>query len=250
MANQNQNRGMQTRSQTQNRPANRQGQQGQPQTYYSYSYGYGYYDPVTGDWITEIYGPYGGVGPGNYKRSDDRIQEDINDLFWIDGNLDASDIEVDVKNGEATLKGTVQDRRMKRLAEDLAYSVPGVNDVQNQLRIKQPQGRQLGQGQQGQQGQSAQGNQSQRGQTGQGENFKSQLKPGFKVLDTKGNLLGTIKEIHDYDFLVDRPSAPDVHLPFSTINDVRNNTVDLNITFEQMDKMHFATSPKEKAGAH
>jgi DNA replicative helicase MCM subunit Mcm2 (Cdc46/Mcm family) len=44
-------------------------------------------------------------------------------------------IEVAVTGGEVTLTGTVESRRMKRHAEDLAESVRGVRDVHNQLRV-------------------------------------------------------------------------------------------------------------------
>jgi len=42
---------------------------------------------------------------------------------------------VNVKDGEVMLSGTVLDRTDKRLAEDLAESVSGVKNVQNNLRI-------------------------------------------------------------------------------------------------------------------
>jgi hypothetical protein len=40
-----------------------------------------------------------------------------------------------VQNGEVTLRGDVPDRRMKRLAEDIADSIPGVQDIHNRLQI-------------------------------------------------------------------------------------------------------------------
>ena len=43
-----------------------------------------------------------------------------------DDALDASDIEVQVKNGEVTLTGTVPDRWAKRRAEECAEKVMGV----------------------------------------------------------------------------------------------------------------------------
>ncbi len=85
----------------------------------------------------DVYGPYTGFGPRGYKRPDDRIREDVMDRLWVDGQIDASDIDVSVNNGVITLQGTVESRRMKRMAEDTAWSVPGVDDVQNQLRLKQ-----------------------------------------------------------------------------------------------------------------
>jgi hypothetical protein len=45
-------------------------------------------------------------------------------------------IEVQVDNGEVTLTGTVDDRRTKRLTEDIAESVYGVKDVHNRLRVQ------------------------------------------------------------------------------------------------------------------
>ena len=49
--------------------------------------------------------------------------------------IDASEIEVQVQNGEVTLTGKVEDRHQKRLAEDLAEHCSGVNDVHNQLKV-------------------------------------------------------------------------------------------------------------------
>ncbi len=241
MANQNQNRGMQSQQQQQgqNRQMqNRSSNQDQGQTYYSYSYGYGYYDPYTGDWIEEYYGPFTGVGPMNYQRSDDRIEEDICDRLTQHGQLDARDIDLKVNNGEVTLKGTVPDRRMKRLAEDIALNVPGVFDVQNQLRINR---------QQGQPGQLGQGQQS---QYSQGQNYKSQIKQGMDVLGSDGKKIGTVKEVHDYDILVDRTLATDLHVPFSSIQNLSNGQVNLNIPSDQVDKMHWGVTEKQKAGAH
>ena len=79
-----------------------------------------------------------GRGPKGYRRSDERIMEDVNDRLGDDYYIDASDIEVTVSNSEVTLTGTVQNRNDKRRAEDIAESVSGVSNVENRLRIKQP----------------------------------------------------------------------------------------------------------------
>ena len=81
-------------------------------------------------------GSFAGRGPQGYKRSDERITEDINEMLTQDPHLDATNISVEVQNGEVTLKGTVPDREAKRRAEDLAESSSGVKDVQNQIRVK------------------------------------------------------------------------------------------------------------------
>lgn len=81
-------------------------------------------------------GGYAGRGPKGYRRSDERIREDISDRLMASEWIDASDIEVDVSRGEVTLSGTVHDRPAKRLAEDIVEDVMGVREVMNQLRVK------------------------------------------------------------------------------------------------------------------
>ena len=78
---------------------------------------------------------YRGRGPKGYKRSDERIREDINDRLSDDPYVDASDIEVSVNNSEVTLSGSVYDRSTKRRAEDLVESISGVRNVENRIRV-------------------------------------------------------------------------------------------------------------------
>lgn len=80
-----------------------------------------------------------GRGPKGYKRSDERIEDEVNDALTQDSATDASDIQVSVSDGEVTLKGTVENRNMKRSAEDCIESLSGVTQVHNQLRVKSPQ---------------------------------------------------------------------------------------------------------------
>jgi osmotically-inducible protein OsmY len=104
---------------------------------------------------TQFRGRHFGRGPKNYKRSDQRIEEEINEQLTRHPEVDASEIEVTVKNGEVTLSGTVDERRAKRLAEDIAEDCSGVREVRNNLRIqRQHEGatsgsQQAGSGQQG-----------------------------------------------------------------------------------------------------
>jgi hypothetical protein len=76
-----------------------------------------------------------GKGPKDYRRSDDRIREDVSDRLADDERVDASEIEVRVNNSEVTLTGTVDSREAKRRAEDLAEQVSGVQNVQNNIRV-------------------------------------------------------------------------------------------------------------------
>jgi hypothetical protein len=77
-----------------------------------------------------------GRGPKGYNRPDERIREEASERLRDHSFIDASDIEVTVEDGEITLAGTVSDRRVKRLAEDVVEQVTGVHDVHNRLRIK------------------------------------------------------------------------------------------------------------------
>jgi osmotically-inducible protein OsmY len=89
------------------------------------------------DWDATVDASHRGRGPKDYKRSDERIREDVNDWLTDDPVLDASDITVTVSDGEVTLNGTVTSRFAKRRAEDCADSVSGVGPVQNTLRVNQ-----------------------------------------------------------------------------------------------------------------
>jgi hypothetical protein len=79
---------------------------------------------------------FAGRGPKSYRRSDERIREDVCEALTMHPEVDPSDLDVTVQDSVVTLKGTVHDRRSKRLAEDIAESVSGVADVQNEVRTQ------------------------------------------------------------------------------------------------------------------
>jgi len=81
-------------------------------------------------------GQFTGYGPKGYRRSDERINEDVCEALSQDPDLDASSIEVKVQSGQVTLSGSVEERDDKRLAEDLAEQVSGVQDVRNEIRVQ------------------------------------------------------------------------------------------------------------------
>lgn len=82
-------------------------------------------------------GPHAGKGPKNYRRSDDRIKEDVSDALERHAHIDASELELEVKDGVVTFKGHVEDRRTKRMVEDAIEHVNGVRDVRNELTVDQ-----------------------------------------------------------------------------------------------------------------
>ena len=101
----------------------------------------GYGGPGTNDWRRgeawndDWSGPYAGRGPKGYRRSDERIQEDVCERLTEHPSIDASDIEVTVSAGDVTLMGRVESRAVKHLTEVMVETVSGVKEVHNQLRI-------------------------------------------------------------------------------------------------------------------
>jgi osmotically-inducible protein OsmY len=92
-------------------------------------YGYGGMQPPRGQ--------HYGRGPQGYKRSKDRIMEDVCETLMHHGDIDATNIRVQVDdNGEVTLEGTVDSRQTKRMAEDVIENVSGVEEVHNRLRVQ------------------------------------------------------------------------------------------------------------------
>jgi hypothetical protein len=58
-------------------------------------------------------------------------------VLYERGDIDASDVEVEVKSGEVTLSGTVDTRRTKHLIEEVVEDqIHGIRDVNNQVRVK------------------------------------------------------------------------------------------------------------------
>lgn len=81
-------------------------------------------------------GSHFGKGPKNYQRSDEKIKENICDQISADPWIDASEVEVEVSDGEVTLTGSVEDRHTKYRIEDICDSCTGVKDIQNQIRVQ------------------------------------------------------------------------------------------------------------------
>ncbi len=226
-------------------------------------------------WI--VPGPFLGVGPRGYTRSDDRILEQVCSRLTENGRLDASQIDVSVDHGQVTLDGNVDSRSSKRLAEDIAESVWGVNDVHNQLRInpyaantgtREEQSRRIPVKSETSETQAPQipvnagtaasanePNLPRRKYTSAGTEIPQQmptqnmatrpdhLREGMDVLDSKGIPVGHVKAIRDDDFLVDRPLARDVYAPFSAIAGVTEQRVTLNVAADEIDKQGWMKPP-------
>jgi hypothetical protein len=74
-------------------------------------------------------------GPKGYKRSDERLKEDISERLMNSVHIDPAEVSVEVQNGKVTLEGTVPERRMKHQIEDLVDNCLGVQDIDNRVRV-------------------------------------------------------------------------------------------------------------------
>ena len=85
-----------------------------------------------------------GRGPKGSRRSDDMIKDDVSEALYRHSEVDASLIEVFVKDGFVTLKGSVENRLQKKLAESAVENLAGVEDVYNELTLKSNSNTSLG----------------------------------------------------------------------------------------------------------
>lgn len=85
--------------------------------------------------IRQETGLHFGKGPKGYKRSDERIKEEVCEALAHHPDIDPSEVEVDVKDGIVQLTGTVESRQAKSMVEDLSESIKGVTDVRNDIHI-------------------------------------------------------------------------------------------------------------------
>lgn len=102
--------------------------------------GFGSGDYSQGSDMGQNRGRHWGKGPKNFSRSDERIQEEVCERLMRQGQYDLSNVTIEVKNGEVTLDGHVDERRAKYAIEDAAESVIGVKDVNNNLRVQRSSG--------------------------------------------------------------------------------------------------------------
>lgn len=69
------------------------------------------------------------------NMSDSEIREVVLDHLREDSNLDAADIDVDVRNGAVTLSGRVGTDSEVQIAENVVDDVLGIDDVNNELVV-------------------------------------------------------------------------------------------------------------------
>ncbi|MBI3970372.1 MAG: DUF2171 domain-containing protein [Chloroflexi bacterium] len=74
------------------------------------------------------------------------------------------------------------------------------------------------------------------------------LTEGMPVFGAEGEQVGTIKEVRDRDFLLDRPMLRDVFVPVDSIRDATGSRVTLSIRAGDIDEMGWESPPTKWAG--
>ena len=77
-----------------------------------------------------------GIGPKGYTRADELIEEEVNNTLMRSPYIDASEIEVKVKDGVVQLSGSVEDRNSRFDAEMEIERITGVKDIENNIKVK------------------------------------------------------------------------------------------------------------------
>lgn len=81
-------------------------------------------------------GPHQGRGPQGWRRSDQRVREDVCERLSEDRLIDARGIEVEVRDGVVTLGGEAYGASDPTRASQIARAVHGVKDVRLELSVK------------------------------------------------------------------------------------------------------------------
>jgi hypothetical protein len=105
---------------------------------WDYDYYDGAYGPMGYGWYYDSYNyEPSGFGTDDWRwKSDAELKEDVqSELYWSPF-MDSDDISVSVKNGEVTLKGTVEDESEIDDAIENAYEA-GAKNVVSKLRTEE-----------------------------------------------------------------------------------------------------------------
>ena len=80
-----------------------------------------------------------GRGFVGYDSADDRIDEELTDHLTEHSYIDTTQVTFTVKDGKATLEGSVPDADQKNYVEEVAAKIDGVKGIDNRLTVQKPQ---------------------------------------------------------------------------------------------------------------
>lgn len=59
------------------------------------------------------------------------------------------------------------------------------------------------------------------------------------AVGSEGGIIGTVREVRDEDFLVQRTLARDIYVPFGAVRTVLEDLVELDVRSDEVDGMHW-----------
>lgn len=78
---------------------------------------------------------FSGRGPKGWKLTDEKLKEKVSEVLLHSHDVDPSHLEVVVEDRVVYLRGSIPTKGMRRVAEDLVGSIPGVEDVFTELNV-------------------------------------------------------------------------------------------------------------------
>jgi len=178
----------------------------------------------------------------HYQRSDERIREDIYDRLADHPDLDSQEIEVTVSSGEVTLRGSVDDRWEKRLAEDVAESVSGVSYVSNELRYAQGMG--------ATDPSREYGHATQQPWNRGGDQASHRIQQGMHVVGIDGEEIGQVQDMRDGSFTLGRSGGKrPLYVPSRSIQSVQNDQVVLTTRASEVESQGWESATLLPSGA-
>lgn len=79
---------------------------------------------------------FSGVGPKGFSVSDDTIREEVCHKLWEHDGIDASELEVEVKEGKVIVTGSLPEREMRDLVEDVCDDFVSKEKIQLQINVR------------------------------------------------------------------------------------------------------------------
>jgi hypothetical protein len=70
------------------------------------------------------------------ERSDQKTKDDVRQMLYRSSLVDASEVEIDVKNHILILRGFVKNLSDKELVASIVEHIPGIREVKNDIFIK------------------------------------------------------------------------------------------------------------------
>lgn len=74
---------------------------------------------------------------------------------------------------------------------------------------------------------------------------RSPIRAGMRVVGEDGRMVGQVRDVQDFDFILSRPEHPPLYVPFMAVAVVSDDLVALNIPADEVDLQGWAEASAE-----